>query len=402
MKPLFVAATRQHVGKTTVSLALMSGLQKRFDRVGFIKPVGQQHIAVNDEEGRDIRVDKDCQVMKEYFALDHVSYADMSPVIIPRGYTSEYIEGRVTNAKQVKAIKHSYAKIAALSNIVLVEGTGHVGVGSVVEVSNARAAAMLGAEVVLVANGGLGRAFDELEMNRTMFAQEGVPVRGVVLNKVLPDKVEMVRDKMSRLLMDRWGVPLLGVVPDMAYLGRPTLANLCSALQGELLAGERCARLHYGVDDAFLITTGLRRFLRRAFEQREKVWRRPLFVTHATRDDLLLGFLAHHQRVRAQLGDISPQASDWAGAMVLSTGASKAFPDLQEHMDDIEPLSYLVDMAKQVDAPVIITSLGTIDALEAIKKYTAKHNINDTSRVQAAIDHYEPQIDFDTLLSTTG
>ena len=88
--------------------------------------------------------------------------------------------------------------------------------------------------------------------------------------------------------------------------------------------------------------------------------------------------------------------------MVLSTGASKAFPDLQEHMDDIEPLSYLVDMAKQVDAPVIITSLGTIDALEAIKKYTAKHNINDTSRVQAAIDHYEPQIDFDTLLSTTG
>ena len=37
-RPIFVAATRQHVGKTTVSLALMSGLQKRYDKVGFLKP----------------------------------------------------------------------------------------------------------------------------------------------------------------------------------------------------------------------------------------------------------------------------------------------------------------------------------------------------------------------------
>jgi BioD-like phosphotransacetylase family protein len=41
-----VAATKQHVGKTSTSLALLSGLQKRFDKVGFIKPVGQQHVPV--------------------------------------------------------------------------------------------------------------------------------------------------------------------------------------------------------------------------------------------------------------------------------------------------------------------------------------------------------------------
>lgn len=31
------------MGKTTVSLGLISGLKKRFKNVGFIKPVGQQH-----------------------------------------------------------------------------------------------------------------------------------------------------------------------------------------------------------------------------------------------------------------------------------------------------------------------------------------------------------------------
>lgn len=34
---------RQHVGKTTASLGIISGLRKRFKNVGFIKPVGQQH-----------------------------------------------------------------------------------------------------------------------------------------------------------------------------------------------------------------------------------------------------------------------------------------------------------------------------------------------------------------------
>ena len=59
-KPIFVAATKQHVGKTTLSLALMSGLiKKRFNQVGFIKPVGQEHVRVTDPaSGQQLLVDK--------------------------------------------------------------------------------------------------------------------------------------------------------------------------------------------------------------------------------------------------------------------------------------------------------------------------------------------------------
>jgi hypothetical protein len=57
-RPIFVAATRQHVGKTTVSLALMSGLQKRFNKVGFLKPVGQQvSVRLFDVHSRSIGAD---------------------------------------------------------------------------------------------------------------------------------------------------------------------------------------------------------------------------------------------------------------------------------------------------------------------------------------------------------
>ena len=52
----------------------------------------------------------------------------------------------------------------------------------------------------------------------------------------------------------------------------------------------------------------------------------------------------------------------------------------------------------ETDAPVMVTKHGTLDALERIKNTTAKHNVDDMARVEAAISHYEPHIDFDLLL----
>jgi dethiobiotin synthetase len=207
-RPLFVAATRQHVGKTSVSLALMAGLKKRLGpNVGFIKPVGQQHKEVHDAHGRVLRVDKDVELLKEYFSLDHLEYNQMSPVLMPKDYTKAYIDGGITSADQESAIRASYDAVEKTSVRVLLEGTGHVGVGSVVELSNARVAAQLGAEMILVANGGIGSAFDELELNRVMCEKHGVPIKGVVLNKVKEDKLAMVRDYFILLLE-----PIRGII----------------------------------------------------------------------------------------------------------------------------------------------------------------------------------------------
>ena len=202
---LFVAATRQHVGKTSVSLALLSGLQKRVSKVGFIKPVGQQHVTVSCGEHGEVRVDKDVQLMKEYFDLRHIAYPDMSPVIVPRNYTKAYIDGKIALEDQKQTITSGMAAVSGASDVTLCEGTGHVGVGSIIGLSNAAVARHLDADVLLVANGGIGSAFDELEMNRAVLQQNGVRLRGVVLNKVMPEKVEMIRDYFGRAIRERWG-----------------------------------------------------------------------------------------------------------------------------------------------------------------------------------------------------
>lgn len=65
-RPIYVAATKQHVGKTSVSLALVSHFTKRFGsaNVGYMKAVGQQCLRVWDEppddgEGQYVTIDKD-------------------------------------------------------------------------------------------------------------------------------------------------------------------------------------------------------------------------------------------------------------------------------------------------------------------------------------------------------
>jgi AAA domain len=149
-RPIFVAATKQHVGKTTTCLAVLSGLQKRFNKVGFLKPVGQQHVEVTDKNHKTLRVDKDVVLIKEHFHLDHMDYRYMSPVIIPRGYTKSYVDGEITLETQRLEVEGAMEHIAANCDITLIEGTGHCAVGSIVGLNNAKVASLLGADMVLM------------------------------------------------------------------------------------------------------------------------------------------------------------------------------------------------------------------------------------------------------------
>ena len=107
--------------------------------------------------------------------------------------------------------------------------------------NNARVASILDADMVLVANGGLGSAFDELELNRVMCKEYGVRLRGIILNKVRPDRGEMI-ETYFRKLLDRWDVPLLGCIPDDDFLGYPALRDIENLFERKLVAGEenRC------------------------------------------------------------------------------------------------------------------------------------------------------------------
>lgn len=380
-RPIFVAATKQHVGKTTVSLAVMSGLQKRFNKVGFIKPVGQQHVPVVDKANENLRVDKDVVLMREHFGLSHVDYRDMSPVIIPSGYTKRFVDGHITLEEQLKDVEVAMEHQNQNSDVVLIEGTGHCAVGSIVGLNNAKVASLLGADMILIANGGLGKAFDELELNRILCQHYNVRIAGVVINKVIPDKYEQTKDYIAKAMKQTWGIPLLGCIPDRPFLGCPALADLERLFQTTLVSGKEHRFRHYSTKDINVVTTSLTRFLENLREKPS----RTLYVCHVTRDDLIVGFLGEYQRLRQT--DERPFE-----AALLICGRKQKYnlsPEVKSMMDGVQ------------GAPILSVGVSTHEATQAIHSFTPKLNIDDKNRVSVAVDHYEPYLDFDELLRRT-
>jgi dethiobiotin synthetase len=165
---IFIAATHQDDGKTTSSLGLFAALGKRFGRIGYIKPVGQRF-----REVEGMLIDEDS---------------------------------------------------------VLIEGTGHAGVGSVFDLSNARVAQLLCSKVLIVTRGGIGRPIDDIALNKALFDQQGVEVVGVILNKVISEKCDYIAG-FARRGLGRLGIDLLGVVPMAPILAKPTLQQVCERIQ---------------------------------------------------------------------------------------------------------------------------------------------------------------------------
>src|SRR5215510_5458015 len=212
---VFIAATRQNDGKTTTSLGLIAALQERYPRVGYIKPVGQRFVEIAEE-----KIDEDTVLMDSVYKLN-CPLVDMSPIAVEPDFTRRYLECANYDVL-VRRIKKAFDRVAWEKDFVLCEGSGHAGVGSVFDLSNAQVAKILGAKVIIVTSGGIGRPIDEVALNQALFEKEGVEIIGVIINKVIGTKLDYVSD-FARRGLKRKGLELLGVLPHERLLSSPTV-----------------------------------------------------------------------------------------------------------------------------------------------------------------------------------
>lgn len=275
MKKIFIAATKQNDGKTTVSLGLIFNLKDRFKKVAFIKPIGQRYL---EEEG--VKVDEDSVLIERVTQICKVrcGLKDMSPIAVERGFTENYITHPDKSAI-TKQIKNSFQKVSRSQDLVIIEGTGHAGVGAVFDHSNAHVAKLLGSKVIIISSGGIGRPIDEIILNKALFDRLGVKILGAVINKVLPEKFDKINDLVRKGLR-RKGVDVLGVIPYHPMLSYPTIEQILEETNFELLTGkdflgnyaaqvlvgamEPAEAVKYIVKDSLLITPGDRKDMIRA------------------------------------------------------------------------------------------------------------------------------------------
>ncbi|MFA5088620.1 MAG: AAA family ATPase [Candidatus Omnitrophota bacterium] len=159
LKNIFLSSIHQNAGKTMIVLGLYKIFKEKGLRTTFMKPVGQQFVEVNQ-----LSIDKDSYLISQVYRC-RKNMKEMSPITVGRGFTEKYI---FNPQKQVlkRKIIHSFQRLTKGQDAIIVEGTGHAGVGSVIDFSNADVASLLGSKVIIISEGGIGKSIDEIMLNK--------------------------------------------------------------------------------------------------------------------------------------------------------------------------------------------------------------------------------------------
>ena len=360
-KHIYIAATAQHVGKTTMTLGLVAALKSRALNVGYCKPLGQQFL---DVEGG--RVDKDAVLFSDCMSFELLPEIH-SPVILGSGDTARYLDDPKPDGLR-KRIAAASEVLDRNHDVVVFEGTGHPGVGSVVGLSNADVAQQLEADVVLVLEGGIGNTLDRLALCRAMFDAAGVGIIGAVVNKVHRSKIEKIRRYLQIGMADS-GVDLLGIVPYDDELVYPSMRNIVKAVNGEVLTGD--AHLSNVVSDTIAGLT-------MEFESHTDPAKLLLVVTHRRLDEALKNFqtLCRARQLPFHM----------AGIIITQAG---------------ELTKKQMNHCTKYGIPVAATPFDTYDTVVRMGQLVAKIDTRNKVKIERAIALFREHVDLSRIVNSS-
>lgn len=358
-----MAASSQHVGKTTCTLGLVSAFQHDGFNVGYSKPVGQKSLEVDN-----LRVDKDTVLFADLLGFD-MDPKLHSPVILGAGATTRFLD-HPGEFNMQEDIRQAAIGLDRLHDIVIFEGTGHPGVGSVAGISNAHVAKLVKAPVIMVVEGGIGSTIDMLNMNLALFREEGVHILGVIVNKVIPDKIDRVRYYLNQWLEPR-GIPILGLIPYEKSLAYPVMRTVADSVAG--LTTHNPEKLDNKVEDimagSLIDTPELKSF--------ENI----LLVAAVRQLEPAL------DKINSIMKVMRKNKSPLSGIVLTGQGM---------------PESRSIDYILKYKIPMVRTELDTYSAVLQISKIEVKINRNTPWKVRRAVELIREHVDLKLIRERMG
>lgn len=366
MKNIFVAATGQHVGKTTSTLGLVVNLRKLGIKTGYCKPVGQQFVNIDGAIA-----DKDAVLFSDF--LDFNMKPDIhSPVVLGPGITKQYIEDE-SKFDFERRILEASRQLESEYDLMVYEGTGHPGVGTVVDLSNAKVAKMLGCGVIVIVEGGIGNTIDRLDMSLALFREQQVPILGVIVNKVFQDKKDEIAYYLKKKF-DKMGIPLLGVMPYDKTLSFPIIETINQAVDGKVVLNEDNIGNH--IED--IIAGSL------IDVDEFSSFKNILLVVSYRRIDEAISKIEEISELKKL--DESPLS----GVIVTGDGRHERW---YERADLNKP--YFIEN----EIPVITTTLDTYGSVVKVSRIEVKINTKTPWKISRAVELIREHVDIDRVIS---
>jgi len=247
---------------------------------------------------------------------------------------------------------------------VLCEGSGHAGVGSVFDLSNAQVAKVLKAKVIIVSRGGIGKPIDEVALNQALFEKEGVEIIGVILNKVIFDKVDYVSE-FARRGLKRKGLELLGVIPHQSILSRPSFDSVREELHAQPL--NSISQSPNQIEDVVVGAMGVNNAL--------PYFRRGvLLITPGDREDIIL----------AAAAEAGPAGQLQLAGIVLTGG--------------LRPEQSVLKVIQRLPFPVLLAKEDSYEVASKVHDLTVKTRPDDATKISLIRDLISQHVDVDRIL----
>jgi len=358
VRPLYIVGTQRDVGKTTFCIGLISALRDRGFSVGYTKPLGQRVSSVAGQPVHD-----DALVVSQAMSMDPQS-ASMA-VALTRGRVEREIydlnvpelAGKVAEVCRRLRLEH---------DVVIVEGMGHVAMGSCIMLSAADVSRILGAQALLISGGGIGRAIDDISLCATFLNARGADLLGAVVNKVWPEKYRRVREATTKGL-DNLGIRCFGTVPFEETLASPTVGQVAQKLNGEVLCGNKALGNRVGNT----IVAAME-----AHHMVSYLKDRALVITPGDRSDNLLAVISTHTLAAASPPPVS--------GVVLTGG--------------FRPGGIVMSLMGDSGLPAILCREDTYTLAARLREVTFKITPEDKERIGAAMCLVNEYVDVDGIV----
>lgn len=358
-KNIFLASTGPKSGKSVICLGLINVLRGIVTNVGYFKPIGRKY-------RKNEAYDKETIMIKETFDIED-ELKDINPISISE--LNRYI---AKNDKETffQKIQKSYKKVEKDKDIVVIDGTDHLGMMSAFEFDiNADIANNLNAGVILIEDGH-EKSIDEISTNvltgKDFFVEQSCDFLGVIVNKVETEKVSEV-DKGLRRILKRRKIDYFGTVPYDSILSKPRLYDIAKSLDAEILFGRDY--LSNIAVEAIVASMSFDNALKYLHDG-------TLIISGGDRSAILLGFITSL---------ISSSCPNISG--IVLTGGLLPKDNIRE----------LIGGLSGLQLPIISVKCNTIEAANRISSLVVHISSDDAQKIDIAKSSVHRHVDYEKI-----
>ena len=307
MKSLYVTSVERYSGKTATCLALGKRFQSDGYNVGYIKPLSLQPWRTAGKVA-----DEDAAFVKEVLGLEAEPW-ELSPVVVTPDFLRDYLNGP-EETDLIETVREACEKIACSErDLLLLEGGGSLREGYVVGLPTQLVAKTFGSDALV-----LVKYRDEVRvLDDALAAQSrlGDMLCGIIINRVPEGALKFVTGTAVSYL-ERRGIAVLGVLPEVRGLAAITVAELVEVLKARVLTE------HYN-PEALVETLTVGAMTAEAALSRFRAQTNKAVITGGDRADIQLAALETSTTCLVLTGNLQPspliikQADEFGVSVIL-------------------------------------------------------------------------------------